>query len=106
MNPQSPHATHPAVQAGGGVLGGAAFPPKFPRQVIELGEDSVREAGLPPCQLKQEPEVGNEWSHKFSSGMLLRMGWGPALASLCSPLGCLVAQIPLRELGMIPWLSL
>lgn len=105
MSPPSPHSTHRAVQAGGGVLGGAAFPTKFPGGIVELGEDGVREAGAPPCQLKQEPGAGNEGSREFSSGVLLRTGWGPLLASLCSPWDCLVALIPLRELGMFPWLS-
>lgn len=101
----SPPTTHLDVQAGGGVLGGAAFPPEFPREVVELGKDGVGEAGLPPCQLKQEPGAGHERSRQFLLRVLLRTGWGPFLASLCSLWGSLATQISLRELRVLPWLS-
>lgn len=68
MSLPSPHSTHRAVQAGGGVLGGAAFPEKFLGGVVELGEDGVREAGVPPCHLKQEPGVEPRGHASFHQG--------------------------------------
>lgn len=88
MSPQRPHSAHLAAPAGGGVLGGAAFPPEFPGGVVELGEDGLGEAGVPPGQLEQEPGAGSQSSGEFSLWALLRAGWSSLLlASLCSPWG-------------------